>query len=150
VRAVIDESYANGEISSVNGVKYLELGKQWVGKVFEIAELAQAAGINPSSTYYKKACTLTGGTPFPAGWDDAGTWRLYLVGAPEATALNADGFCYVSFPDGNVSSKPVIIVTYKLDRVPNAVKMVDVTDASKNADIYNPQAGFEIYPDLVR
>jgi Ni,Fe-hydrogenase III component G len=81
-----------------------------------------------------------------------GTWRLYLIGSEESTLFDADGFMYFYYPDGfpapwgTGTDKPVILVTYRVERHTGQVS--DVASDSFNIytdSVYDATAGYEVY-----
>jgi hypothetical protein len=84
---------------------------------------------------------------------EPGYFNIYFLGekSSDATALTADGFMLFLCPEGEVTKKPMIIVTYKLDRIPgvNDIYTGQLWNALYGGGgftaIYNPDAGYEVY-----
>jgi prepilin-type N-terminal cleavage/methylation domain-containing protein len=161
VRTVIDEAYADGEFadySSYYGIEYLTTGgnpkpgkpKFWAS--FALPELLISDTDGREYEFQKRSSALLGEAALIDGYyyRKNGYWIFYTVGSSDSTIFNADGFCWVLFPEGaDGSGFPAIMVTYKLDRV-------DISDMESYDDFvsqclegndrtYNPNAGYEVY-----
>ncbi|MDR1271472.1 MAG: prepilin-type N-terminal cleavage/methylation domain-containing protein [Clostridiales Family XIII bacterium] len=163
-RTMNDEAYAAGELakSKSNNVSdnYIVTGndsndndnpKLWYAHALSYF----IAGSTDTSRYefQKRVSALLGEEALIENEDyykENGYWDFYVFGSKDSTLLNADGFCWFLYPEGDNPSKPCIIVTYKLDRI---TALSDNTcDAFRDAAFdelasmpYNPDAGYEVY-----
>jgi prepilin-type N-terminal cleavage/methylation domain-containing protein len=145
VRAVLDEAYAADELTSNPLVSnYIQNGQtSSITKLFNTAFISREATGNIWG-YYCRAFDLMGKT-FPAVAADPGFWSLLLVGSADATALDADGFIYEMYPEGSVSGRPCVIVTYRMTRAGQPTTYTNFYGVVQTVDIYNADAGYEIY-----
>jgi type II secretory pathway pseudopilin PulG len=143
LRAVTNEAYADGEFA-VNSSTYpddlIEAGQPSSPnlRLWNVAQLS-AYATGELYEFYGRVGTLMGG--------DVTAGSYYFVGAPTADAIHADGFRYQYSPHGTATGDPVILVTYKVDRIDIAAgakrsSFASLFDASAS---YNPDAGYEIY-----
>jgi prepilin-type N-terminal cleavage/methylation domain-containing protein len=162
VRTVIGEAYADGEFanSETHGydVGYLTTG-HFDGKMVWYTEVLSYLISDPSSTdryeLLKRASSFLGEEALIEDGDydkENGYWTANIFGSNGSTALNADGFSWFFYPEGDNPYKPVIIVTYKMDRVDTTDMEGNIYTAfsdsvfdSDNDIPYNPNAGYEVY-----
>jgi type II secretory pathway pseudopilin PulG len=148
VRSVLDEAYAKGELSTDSIISdYIQDGAiGWETKVFSVFELSFRATYN-DYTYCCAASALMGKT-YPTTYSDPGYWYYYLVGSNTSatTAINADGFYYCFYPNGdNIGDDPTIVVTYRMQRIESATQSNDIIRAMRTSPLYNANADYEIY-----
>jgi type II secretory pathway pseudopilin PulG len=147
VRTVLDEAYAKGELNSPPGHSdlpaYIQNGESgFATKNFQLQLLSlYAAG--EALDYHHATSDLMGKT-YPPSFMDRGTWDFYLVGPTSSTALSADGFVYIFYPDGDFGG-PVITVTYRVQRVAGATMDGDILAALYASPLYSAEAGYEVY-----
>jgi prepilin-type N-terminal cleavage/methylation domain-containing protein len=103
-----------------------------------------------NETYiYEQAAALMG-TNYPT-FSRKGAWEYYLIGpnTSETTLWNASGFCYILYPEGAAQNKPVVVVTYKLERFAGSDNWTvdnQFTNALlSSAARYNEDAGYVVY-----
>jgi hypothetical protein len=168
-RTVIDEAYADGEWANSKNpglaVGYLASGDySSVGrpKVWNSSPLSTFIAGNADDTgryEFQKRISALLGEEAPIGdgenyYEENGYWYFYIIGSKDSTVLNADGFCWLLFPEGEgQKNHPAIIVTYKLDRVDITALSDNIYDNFmttfiENPDAirpYNPNAGYEVY-----
>jgi prepilin-type N-terminal cleavage/methylation domain-containing protein len=141
--AVADEGYAKGELSSADAAS---IGKDTTGvsmKTFYLGDLSTAATTD-ASIYYQLTSDMLG-EEYTAGY-----WDMLFVGpdSSDATALNADGFIWISYPESYGSGKPVIYVTCKVSHIELYSGYNTESDwwgrLGQSAS-YDPNAGYEVY-----
>ncbi|MDR2671954.1 MAG: hypothetical protein LBC35_01380 [Coriobacteriales bacterium] len=97
---------------------------------------------------YREAARLIGEEYEATDVTDPGFWEIHYL-APagsDATAATADAFYFGFAPEGVVSGKPVIGVTYKLTRLDEIETDMDFMTAIYSGTItYDPNAGYEVY-----
>jgi hypothetical protein len=90
--------------------------------------------------YFRNAADLMGEEY--SGWynDTDPWWNIKFVGKPGSTALTADGFVYIFYPDGYngvPKGREAIIVTYKIKESP----LFDIWDYEDDIT-YDADAGY--------
>jgi prepilin-type N-terminal cleavage/methylation domain-containing protein len=144
---VLDEDYAGGYLPSTStNVSTYDSANFALWHLNNLSESATKT----KSGYANRVADLIG-EKHPSSTGSSGYWILSIIGSKGSTALNADGFLFYYFPEENVAGKPMIVVTYKLDRwnVPDGANRDAFDNALPLNGRYNSNAGYEIY-NLVR
>jgi prepilin-type N-terminal cleavage/methylation domain-containing protein len=146
--AVLDESYAKGELSldDVTDASAYETSTSG-SKVFYLSSLSWEAASN-SDAFAQRASHLLG-EEFPEYYD-ANSWNLIFLCPSGTTALATDGFIWVCYPEGRVYGSPFIVVTYKMSHVQLAADTENTfwytsIYATPPTFTYDPNAGYEVY-----
>jgi hypothetical protein len=149
VRTVLDEAYAKGELTSSPAhpaiSDYVQNGESGSAtKCFLGLQIAHHSQ-GPLDAIYERAAAALMGKVYPAAFPNPGTWLFYLVGSNSSTALNADGFAYFFFPDDDSPGSPLIVVTYRMQRIDGITTPDDFLDALPASDYYSAEADYEVY-----
>jgi type II secretory pathway pseudopilin PulG len=167
LRSALDEDYVQGFFDEGSAQQYFEDGftSPWpspaVNKIFRLYTLSNIVYSGDFTAYYRKASILMGKTPF----DDAPSydtktsahWSFWFIGPKStgATMVDATGFCYNFFPEGEEtnSGKPFVSVTYNIKKIdPATIQHYDTTPACMINQTfiteYDPSAGYEVYTNL--
>ncbi|MDR2672568.1 MAG: hypothetical protein LBC35_04660 [Coriobacteriales bacterium] len=150
VHAVLDEAWAQGKFTGAAAAQYFAQGNNDFPsfKYFEIATLSAHAYPYDSADraqFFSEAAALLGEEYV---WDGPGFRSIdYLAPAgSDATAATADAFVYAFTPEGYVSGKPVIGVSYKLTLSGEIGTISEFFAALGNGDVvYDANAGYEVY-----
>jgi hypothetical protein len=147
VRTVLDEAYAKGELTSSPAhpaiSDYVQNGESgFATKCFLGLQIAHHSQ-GPLDAIYERAAAALMGKVYPATFP--GIWIFWLVGSNSSTALNADGFAYLFFPDGDSPGSPFIVVTYRMQRIDGVTIATDFLDALPASDLYSAEADYEVY-----
>ncbi|MDR1087673.1 MAG: type II secretion system GspH family protein [Coriobacteriales bacterium] len=153
MRTVTDEAYADGEFeqNSSGSATYSNhytkgnssgtTGRWW--DYFWISYYATGS----QYTLVRNVIDLTGGKYNP--WSDPGSILLDPVGPFNGSFLDADGFLWFYFPEGNSAGKPVVVVTFKVDHISLSADtyaaFIAVRNGTSGSLVYNPEAGYEVY-----
>jgi prepilin-type N-terminal cleavage/methylation domain-containing protein len=150
LHTVVDEAYANGDFSGAAAQVYLKnsgsipnINRWYISSMSELYSVPKDA--NKVYAYRDRASALLG-EEFPRP-GKPGHWNFTLVALKpsDVTALTADGFWWTYFPEGDISGKPMIFVTYKmLPLYPTSDTWTAMETALNNAE-YSPNAGYEVY-----
>ncbi|MDR1496042.1 MAG: Dabb family protein [Clostridiales Family XIII bacterium] len=155
IRTVLNEAYANGEITSHvfdngNALHEFEVGSNMGTNAtrFEIGLISYFATEEDYDTYARRAAALIG-EAFPADSTAAleeRTWHYSAVAqrGVGATAATADGFVFSLSPEGADIGLPEIVVTYKINAINEPTRIGDIVNPSSNVS-YDPNAGYEVY-----
>jgi type II secretory pathway pseudopilin PulG len=158
IKTVLNEAYASGKINS-NGYavnsdnKDLFTWGETVGRDGGIVEFGiesiSSGLVYPmdSLALYKQAATLIGET-YPADEYDPGHWDYYALAknGSGATAATADGFRWMFLPEVYAEGNPVILVTYKLEKIAVSEESIEeFVDALQYDIVYDQNAGYEVY-----
>jgi prepilin-type N-terminal cleavage/methylation domain-containing protein len=147
-RAVIDDAYADGELSFTTSI-YAKDG-QLINNAsglrrWNLGNISQEI-TGDQYDFSRRAAALIGET-YLENSKESGFWYPNFMGPAGSTVLNADGFLWICYPDGNSQGNPAIYITYKLERL----NVSDGSDGNvwytawRTGGVYNPAAGFEIY-----
>jgi prepilin-type N-terminal cleavage/methylation domain-containing protein len=152
MHAVLDEAWANGEFGDkamwpTNAAHEFSEGTTSLGHYtyFSIGSLSYYS-INETFGLFQRVSALLGEEFILQPY--AGTWDIDPYAAPSsgATAATADGFVFVTHPEGMTAGYPAIIVTYKLTHVDGLSTRSDWYNArNTGAFDYDANAGFEVY-----
>jgi prepilin-type N-terminal cleavage/methylation domain-containing protein len=147
VRAIFNEKYAEGEFDSNDTAKiHIEEGMSTWNSSYT-KRFSAGLSIGGYTDVMKEAAALAGVT-WTASSNRAGYWFLDLIGPRSSTMLNAGGFMYGFFPEGNVAAqgKPAIYVTYGLPAVEKVRNELSASFLNKlKAVEYDPNAGYNVY-----
>jgi prepilin-type N-terminal cleavage/methylation domain-containing protein len=140
--AVIDEAYAKGELSSDVAMNVGDNTGFASMKVFHLLGLSDEA-TGDSDRYYELTSQMLGEEYSGLYWD------LLFVSpdSSDATALTADGFIWISYPETYGSGNPVIYVTYKVSHMelyPEDETEIGWWTELNNAS-YDSNAGYDVY-----
>jgi hypothetical protein len=164
--AIIDEAYAHGEFDipdapGVPGTKwYLEYGDHGTynpfgAKVYSLAELSNWAtggyrdpvSENWDTFGFNKRTSELLGEEFQNPINASG-WMFFLYGPndEDTTAFNADGYCWMYFPDGALTGDSAIVVTYHVSSVvlSGSMEINDAVSTFLEAP-YNPNIDYQVY-----
>jgi prepilin-type N-terminal cleavage/methylation domain-containing protein len=148
-RAVVNEAYANRELSSSYAVGIIEDGEGSVWhatptKRWSLSLLSYFAN-NPTTNSLNWTFEFQDATNALLGQENVGKWDINFIGSPTSTALDADGYIYVFAPEGISGSNPIIVVTYHLKHVDASGSYNNFEQVINNEDYYDSEAGFEVY-----
>ncbi|MDR1359228.1 MAG: hypothetical protein LBJ48_07775, partial [Coriobacteriales bacterium] len=78
---------------------------------------------------------------------NGGYWIFSILGQTGSSVFTADGFVLYYFPEGTALGKPMILITWKIDRlnVPEGSNRVTFETALKQSGSYNQNADYEVY-----
>jgi prepilin-type N-terminal cleavage/methylation domain-containing protein len=151
-KTLFAESYAAGELDGASAVTYINDGLSTnpaYTKYWTINAISDARSVNvANSSYLATKAGEIAGVPYESNVGLGGSWRFYPVGPPGSTALTADGFFWIYYPEGYVIGKDTILVTYKIEplNVPasaegNNAIFVPLT----RGNIYSADTGLMVY-----
>jgi prepilin-type N-terminal cleavage/methylation domain-containing protein len=155
VRAVLAESYSDGEMLSTPGaVSYVTDGKVESNnprRVWSLVTLGEKLFVSDAKRTFMRRASALISEPFPPEGFDSATTKYWTIGlfsdkTSSDTMLNAPGFTYQFYPEGNATGKEVVLVTYGLPRLDTS-KMTtwgDYSNLSKTTP-YKADAGYEVY-----
>ncbi|MDR1495945.1 MAG: prepilin-type N-terminal cleavage/methylation domain-containing protein [Clostridiales Family XIII bacterium] len=151
IKTVLNEAYASGSVDSLTEEWKGSFTTGWIyGKSGNYAhfpiDLVSFKIYGNQVEYYRQAAALMG-EAYPAS-SASGFWVYYTVAkrGSGATAATADGFRFEFFPDGRVTGKPEIAVTYKLERFNLSEPTYSAFSTTIiNQAVYNPNTGYEVY-----
>jgi prepilin-type N-terminal cleavage/methylation domain-containing protein len=149
VKTLLTEDYAAGKFASGSAHYYFTesmFGEDVTRSLgFSIVSLSRTIYKEDASDgfwYFRNAADLMGEEY--SGWDNGNDtdpwWNLKFVGKPGSTALTADGFVYIFYPDGYDGSpegQEAIIVTYKIKES----SLFDIWDY-EDGIMYDANAGY--------
>jgi prepilin-type N-terminal cleavage/methylation domain-containing protein len=166
MKTVLNEAYASGKINSNgygvhNGKDAFTEGEPFRDDEtneeivqFSIEKISYGLASPPDgNALYKQAATLIG-EAYPANENefyDPGTWQYTALAQKDsgATAATADGFYWFFWPEGQPEGHgefPLILVTYKLERIAVSEEPIDEFGKAFDQDsVYDPNAGYEVY-----
>jgi prepilin-type N-terminal cleavage/methylation domain-containing protein len=147
---LVDEGYAKGRLTpDVLASQGISLSNTilWTHTF-----LALAVGSNDSSYGGYRSVSNLLGEEYPVNLGAARSWNLAFVRPPGAdlTIFNADGFIWGYYPEGQVSGKPLIVVTCKMPRFQLTQNTLSnftttISDSQIANTYYDLNAGFEVY-----
>jgi prepilin-type N-terminal cleavage/methylation domain-containing protein len=155
VRTVLDVAYSKGELTSSTThpdiSNYVQNGVYGSGVGFKMfpLELLSVSATGSVATYSNAAVDLMSkGRQVPIS---SGYWTCSLVGrqSSDSTALNADGFLYTFYPDGNGGGLPAIIVTYRLNSFASGLATLGSTHSAFNTLIASGAASYSADVDYM-
>jgi prepilin-type N-terminal cleavage/methylation domain-containing protein len=148
IKAVLNEEYASGKIDGNSYFEGVDVGNKLS---FAIDLISSDVYDDDDTVYYRRAATLIG-EAYPEN-SSIGAWSYVACASSGsgATAATADGFIFGLYPEGNATGKPVITVTYKLERIADSESLgyVALLNAIDSDGVYNPNAGYEVYKKSV-
>jgi prepilin-type N-terminal cleavage/methylation domain-containing protein len=150
IRSAIDDFYAEGKLAPYES--YIQTGR--TSQTYVNIKLWAPAFDDGYYDIYKEAAKLIGTSWDIANIAEPGYWTINPVGDKNSTLLDAGGFLYYFYPDGDVdySGNPVIFVTYRISelelrepqvsgRTQAAQFQLDFRDCAE----YDPTAGYYVY-----
>jgi prepilin-type N-terminal cleavage/methylation domain-containing protein len=153
VRTVLAESYSDGEmLSTPVAVSYVTNGDATdQRRTWSLVKLGGYLFASDATRTFMRRASVLISEPFPPeGFDNKNTkyWTIGLFSdkASSDTMLNAPGFTYQFYPEGNKAGKEVVLVTYGLPRFDTS-KMTTWGDYAfhNQTTPYKADAGYEVY-----
>jgi prepilin-type N-terminal cleavage/methylation domain-containing protein len=148
IKTVLNEEYASGKL---DGISYFtqgnEIGLDSKLVSFEIDSISGAVNNNDFNKFFSQAAALIG-EAYPTDSLGSGFWTYisYAQKGSGATAATADGFGWELYPEGNTSDVPLILVTYKLERITASESTYSAFyNFVQDNGVYDPNAGYEVY-----
>jgi prepilin-type N-terminal cleavage/methylation domain-containing protein len=148
--AVIAEAYANGEFSDPAVQAYLEDGVTYPGmKGYYVPALfpAYEGDTTDPLNFRNRVSSLLAAQEYH--WVGGNIWGITFFGplGADATALNADGFAWTYYPNGNASGAAGIVVTYRITplNVADGVDLDVIYDELSDNGVYDASAGYQVY-----
>jgi prepilin-type N-terminal cleavage/methylation domain-containing protein len=160
-RTVVTEAYADGVFNqpgNANLASYIAIandGSEQPNRRWNLNGLWIYSHYNNFDYTFSFKSGELSGTPFILDTSE-GYWTYDMVGPKDMGPFNADAFIWCYYPEGYDEAAPVIVVTYKLDRVTaddgtyegtyegTMSILVNELFYGEN-DCYNPNAGYEVY-----
>jgi type IV pilus assembly protein PilA len=148
MRAATDDLYAAGKLAPYE--IYIQEGR--TNTTYTNIKLWAHSFEGQTYEIYKEAAKLVGTSWDVSNKSNPGYWTLDIVGDKSSTFLNAGGFVFYLYPDGNSenSGNPAIYVTYHiaeldLTAVSGATTSNRFANAFKLNAMYEPNAGYYVY-----
>ncbi|MDR3136314.1 MAG: type II secretion system GspH family protein [Coriobacteriales bacterium] len=160
VRAIISESYGEGMFNTPAAQDYIEdgyTGDYWLNLSGnkKMWHMVGTELYGDGRLVAREASKLIGVSYPSANFDSSQTWGFHVIGSknPETTLLNADGFVYFLWQEGETNdlSKPLIIVTYKMNQCNINAYLSPVAHEWQRVNWvlmrtpYNADAEYEVY-----
>jgi prepilin-type N-terminal cleavage/methylation domain-containing protein len=85
------------------------------------------------------------GQTHPGANTAPGYWGGAIIGPTGSTPWNSDGYSFFYFPEGFVSGKDLIYVTFRVSGIPDTSSTVALNASLASTAYYDPNAGMKVF-----